>query len=159
MHAHILACTHARTVHNITFNNNNLCVSCIIRNENAKETTRKNSIRLNISEIFSKTADGCCFFFALYFSFVQCLCTCVCVFFFSFDSLFLPLFFIISKTYTLSPFSCQNIFVVGISIWSIQPILLSFNQFTIWNENKLCVCEGEKLPMLTDEWEDFFLYH
>lgn len=35
---------------NITFYNNNLCVSCIIRNEN--ETTQKNSIRFNISDNF-----------------------------------------------------------------------------------------------------------
>lgn len=35
--------------HNVQYNNN-LCVSCIIRNEN--ETTRKNSIRFNISDNF-----------------------------------------------------------------------------------------------------------
>lgn len=52
---------------NITFNNNNLCVSCIILNEN--ETTRKNSIRLNISDNFDtvRPFHASSFFLYLYF--------------------------------------------------------------------------------------------
>lgn len=58
--------THARShsQHSITFNNNNLCVSCIIRNEN--ETKRPERIRLgSISVIISVLCQDRMDFFSI----------------------------------------------------------------------------------------------